>query len=402
MLAVAITAAIGLAALLWRFTAHSASSTVPLSLPDRPRDYYSSATKIALTLLHLALKHMPFSGVAALPRELTHREGFEPYIELPRQVISAPYSITPDDIALFRRLARTPSAATVAGNVDRLILVPLAVPLIPAILASRLNPLMPLGSVNVRNTFKWYPGADELLEGASEGKYRAVADAGGSDEGMRATRVKRGLEWSTVIRIIRLSDDVRKMAVDSTSAEERGETVFEFTFTSLNAIPKHQLALTPSIPSSSGKAILEETDWIIDPEPLKIKDEDPSLYASLSRDYNPIHMSTILAKLFGFKRKIAHGNLVVALACQRAAASTVPDTEGMEHGDNARLYHAKTAFAALLNEKDGSVLHMAFKRPVFVPSVVRLRWSADGTRAEVYEELRSGTKVLVEMSLERL
>jgi len=39
-------------------------------------------------------------------------------------------------------------------------------------------------------------------------------------------------------------------------------------------------------------------------------------WAYLCKDYNPIHMYDLAAKLCGFPRKIAHGNHVVAIALQ--------------------------------------------------------------------------------------
>jgi acyl dehydratase len=205
-----------------------------------------------------------------------------------------------------------------------------------------------------------------------EGKAaRVVAEAGGNHETMQARRVKRGLEWDTAIRI--LLNGVE-------------EPVFEFTFTSLNAIPRNQLSMaTYSRPSESSSPT-----WIDDPEPLVMTADGPNLYASLSRDYNPIHMSSILAKAFGFKHKIAHGNLVVALACQRAASGdSDPD-----------LQRAKATFAALLNKKRGSTLHTSFRRPVFVPSTVYIRWDQDGSHAEVYEKVNGEIKVLVELHVQ--
>jgi len=43
-------------------------------------------------------------------------------------------------------------------------------------------------------------------------------------------------------------------------------------------------------------------------------------YASISGDYDPIHMSRLAAKAFGFKRDIAHGVGVMAQAIDRASA----------------------------------------------------------------------------------
>lgn len=46
-------------------------------------------------------------------------------------------------------------------------------------------------------------------------------------------------------------------------------------------------------------------------------------YAKITGDYNPIHMSPLAAKLFGFKRDIAHGFGVLAEAIEYSSAITV-------------------------------------------------------------------------------
>ncbi|MEH6580280.1 MAG: MaoC/PaaZ C-terminal domain-containing protein [Amphritea sp.] len=43
-------------------------------------------------------------------------------------------------------------------------------------------------------------------------------------------------------------------------------------------------------------------------------------YAGITGDYNPIHMSSLAAKLFGFKRDIAHGFGILAEAIQHAGS----------------------------------------------------------------------------------
>jgi acyl dehydratase len=67
-------------------------------------------------------------------------------------------------------------------------------------------------------------------------------------------------------------------------------------------------------------------------------------YAGISKDYNPIHLYPWTAKLFGFKRQIAHGMCLLAKA---AAVLPVPDSGPV-------------------------VLEVAFRKPVFLPSSVRL------------------------------
>jgi acyl dehydratase len=67
-------------------------------------------------------------------------------------------------------------------------------------------------------------------------------------------------------------------------------------------------------------------------------------YAGISKDYNPIHLYPWSAKLFGFRRQIAHGMCLLA----------------------------KTAAALSLPQSGPVVLEVAFRKPVFLPSKVRL------------------------------
>jgi len=48
-------------------------------------------------------------------------------------------------------------------------------------------------------------------------------------------------------------------------------------------------------------------------------------YASVSGDYNPIHLSALSAKLFGFKKAIVHGMWSKA-RCLAALKDQLPDT----------------------------------------------------------------------------
>lgn len=71
-------------------------------------------------------------------------------------------------------------------------------------------------------------------------------------------------------------------------------------------------------------------------------------YASISGDYNPIHLSTLSAKLFGFKRAIAHG--MWTLAC---VASRLGD------GDESHTQDIKRIVCT-------------FKKPVLLPEVLTI------------------------------
>lgn len=83
-------------------------------------------------------------------------------------------------------------------------------------------------------------------------------------------------------------------------------------------------------------------------------------YAPVTGDYNPIHMSKLLAKLFGFKRDIAHGFCVLATCLEQFGSNLV---EGACRFD------------------------VAFKGPVFLDSQVVLKASAaegDSGRFNLY------------------
>lgn len=85
-------------------------------------------------------------------------------------------------------------------------------------------------------------------------------------------------------------------------------------------------------------------------------------YARVSGDYNPIHLSTLTARPFGFKRAIAHGMWTLA----RVAAELAPSwPEG------------------------ASRMAIEFKQPVLLPAQVRLVHRDEGGARTV--ELRDGS-----------
>lgn len=80
-------------------------------------------------------------------------------------------------------------------------------------------------------------------------------------------------------------------------------------------------------------------------------------YAKVSGDFNPIHLTATSAKLFGFRRAIAHGLWTTA----RALAPLVPD---------APLGQAE--------------LNVEFKTPLFLPATASL-WSTRKTQVTLFE-----------------
>lgn len=85
-------------------------------------------------------------------------------------------------------------------------------------------------------------------------------------------------------------------------------------------------------------------------------------YAKICGDYNPIHMSPLAAKLFGFKRDIAHGFGVMAQAIEYSKALA-----DIEEGKTIQV-------------------DVVFKGPVFLGSDVTVRQNAeqDAERYDIY------------------
>jgi acyl dehydratase len=91
-------------------------------------------------------------------------------------------------------------------------------------------------------------------------------------------------------------------------------------------------------------------------------------YAQISGDVNPIHLSGLTARVFGFRRAIAHGMWVQARALA-ALSGRLPDAVTVD---------------------------VAFRKPLFLPSTVTLATAAIGAGWDfAVREARTGTEHLV-------
>ncbi|TFV64036.1 UNVERIFIED_ORG: hypothetical protein E4P37_13645 [Bacillus sp. AZ43] len=100
----------------------------------------------------------------------------------------------------------------------------------------------------------------------------------------------------------------------------------------------------------------------------RIPDDAGRRYAKVSGDVNPIHLSGLTAKAFGFKRAIAHGMWVKA-----------------------------RVLGALANRLPGAfAFDVAFKKPLFLPSTVTLSTAQAGGGWDVaVRNLKAGTEHVV-------
>ncbi|KAI9636085.1 uncharacterized protein MKK02DRAFT_26867 [Dioszegia hungarica] len=281
---------------------------------------------------------------------------------LPSLSVSAPLLISEADVQAYHRAVKADNTAA-----PLFLLAPLAAPLVPSLMLLAANPIKPLGAVNVRNTFVFH--RPDLQSGRKEdGKdLRAEAKMGG--EKMLGRRMKRGVEYDTLIEVFEAGD---------TASPGQKRPIFSFTFTTLSLV-----RLPSSAPLYAGAVASAsmEPAWYDDPTPLSLPTSSTPLgWASLSKDYNPIHVSPFLARLFGFKRNIAHGNLIVGIVMDRATSVPRADKGNRARAALGRLWSS--------DQMKPSWLVVEFKRPVFVPSSPKVRWSEGGV--QVFEEAGLG------------
>ena len=127
---------------------------------------------------------------------------------------------------------------------------------------------------------------------------------------------------------------------------------------------KHDLHSTEQtnsdLPSSSEKPLLPtlsvaESEYKTLSFPLSFQKEIGRRYASVSGDYNPIHLSPWSAKLLGFKRAIAHGMYSKALCLSMLAKNDV--------------LGSRTASSSIFSDK---VIKTQFLQPIYLPSFAQL------------------------------
>ena len=228
------------------------------------------------------------------PKRFTHVEG-ETY-SFPTVSVSLPLRVTPDDVKKYR--AATGVADPLAKPHLGMMLVGLSVPAALLRLSKRGCPVGAMGDVNVRNRYELAPGAEERVR-AALGKELALR---AKLEEM-VIKVKRGWQYTIALEVT----DPDKHVLSR-------QRVTMLSFAKHKVPPPPPTSTQPTLPEKgTGKA-------------MKMTYDDPSLWADLSRDYNPIHLSSFAARLLGFPGKLAHGNHVAA----RALALVESGGDGVE------------------------------------------------------------------------
>lgn len=179
------------------------------------------------------------------------------------------------------------------------------------VMTSRAFPVPLLGLVHIRNHI------EQAQPLSADARYDVVVSLG------EAREVRQGLEFDLLTRF-----------------ELAGAAVWNEVSTILYRMPGAKgAAVKPTPPPSQ----------LAEYQTFEAPTDTGRRYAKVGRDYNPIHLSPLPAKLFGFKRHIAHGMWSVA----RCAALLEPTLA-----------------------QPPQVLEVQFKQPLFLPARVSLRHRA--------------------------
>ena len=205
-------------------------------------------------------------------RKPTHTKGALPQLRAELKGVR----FEPEDQALFHRVCRVPKGEVMPLTAPHI----LAAPLHLAMLVHKDFPISLLGLVHLRNRIvSHHPiPADAEVDLMCHIGPRHDTDRGMEFEIKTEVRTHEGLMWEEVSTVLR-------------------------------RVPKPKGAKPNRPPATPGSPAGVERSVI-----WRVPADTGRQYARVSGDYNPIHLLAVSAKLFGFKRAIAHGMWVVARA----------------------------------------------------------------------------------------
>jgi len=262
------------------------------------------------------LRRLPFLAQSKLSPSQKHEDSYT----MPGKPISLeiPFQTSAPDLIRYNRAAKTSGIDSLSHSLHLMLFLSAVTEPAMLLLLTKINcPMDPVGGVNVRNRF-------EIVDPQLLGKKleEVMSEEGVMEQGWKVNtrldpnlrKVKRGWEVTIIVELVMGND-----------------TLYRQFFTFLQ-FARHSTPATSEV-NHNDPEITPSTS-------VKLDSKDPYLWATLSKDYNPIHFSSTLARLFGFKSMIAHGNQVLA----KGLAKLDIDGEGMRF------------------------MEVEFRRPVFIPS----------------------------------
>jgi len=268
--------------------------------------------------------------------------------EAPAIGLSMPFSITEIQIEEYiQTLSQKHSIPEIMENQQHLslLLSALTEPAFILLLCKRNCPIDAIGSVNVRNRFEILnpQACSTLISQRSKRIIRSTLKS-------KRRKVKRGWEYDFVTELV----------------QPGGESIYRQVFTMLQ-FTKH--GVPPTTNTLDNK---EEISSLSKLGEISVTGTDTSNWSSLCKDRNPIHLSTLAAKMLGFKGKIALGNLVAAKAIEVLVQNSKVQSLGQK----------------------STYMEVSFLRPVLLPARMEV-WGQLGETKEGSLEVRIGEKPCV-------
>lgn len=262
-------------------------------------------------------------------------------IELPRLELRCPVRIGDAQKAAYRKSLGAAGENEVGA--EEFVLAAVTNQLMLLLVVHPRLPVSPLGAVNVRNRIEFHATFD------TDQPLTAHASVGGSDNLARVTL--RGVELD--------------IHIDVFAASSGSKLVMRQIITILALGPSAPRSKAPP-PAESFDRPRKDADYT-STGTIKMHSTSPRAWCRVCGDYNPIHVSSLLARLFGFRGKIAHGNHVVAHLLHLVSSASGPGSvrEITDTSKGKRWW-----------------IEMHFKRPMILPLQLEAQIAVDNTGAE--------------------
>jgi acyl dehydratase len=319
------------------WSSSAANSTVTLTSLD--------TIQISAIFLSILLKYIP--GTKGNSTRL-HADSEGKGFDLQPISLQGPLQITSKDIETFNTAVTRQSSTLDTSQLNSFFLVSITTPLLLYTLSNHNCPIRPLGAVNTKNRFQFEDAsfcrdAKAILAASQSGKLSYTCNFGGKD--LPGSRRKRGVEFDLVVEV------KREEAV-----------VLRQYFSVLQFLPSKQKPLynEQAQPNSEAGKEPEAVSKGEGATKIRMNASDPRRWAASCSDYNPIHISSLAAKAFGFRSSIAHGNHAVALALQNT----------QKEMDSWKL-------------SNRFELQVAFVKPMFLPAELSVSWIDAGKQKQL-------------------
>jgi acyl dehydratase len=310
------------------------------------------------TIFSILLKYVP-GTIGYRTRLLPDKEGHG--FQLPALTLSGKVCIADKDVETFDLAVVGPKESPANGDgkaTNPFLLVSFTTPLLLFVLSSHACPIRPLGAVNTENRFEFEDPAfcrdrRAILSASKVGSLTYTCYFGGSRRPGR--RHKRGVEFDILIELKR--DE---------------QVVLRQHLSFLQFLPRNHAPLFKQSSSGDSSTTVSKDSKgnRTATSSIRITPSDTLHWAASCGDYNPIHVSALAAKLFGFSSVIAHGNYGVALAVQDLMSSRGTD-------DDADPLKQKTA-DLFSSQQRRFELEVKFVKPMLLPAELIVHWSGEG------------------------